>query len=105
MDCKDMAKALPHMPPSTESVLCALNGHNPMTGAELQELTHLPRRTVYEALRQLRAFGVLKERPSLRDTRQTYFWLAGQDPPMNKLAQPPSKFSGMGSSGTAVAGA
>jgi len=49
-----------------------------MTGKQLREATGLPRRTVYTALRRLRELGVLHERSSLRDTRQTYFWVGGE---------------------------
>lgn len=48
-----------------------------MTGKEIREATGLPRRTVYTALRRLREMGMLQERSSLKDTRQTYFWLSG----------------------------
>jgi hypothetical protein len=47
-----------------------------MTSADIQATTGLPRRTVYAALRTLRGLGVLMERPSLRDMRQSYVWLA-----------------------------
>jgi hypothetical protein len=33
---------------------------------------------VYAALQKLKELGVLKERASLRDTRQTYYWVAGE---------------------------
>jgi DNA-binding transcriptional ArsR family regulator len=56
-----------------------------MTGAQLREATGLPRRTIYAALKQLRELGILRERISLRDSRQTYFWLAGEEP--QKLKQ------------------
>ena len=76
-DCKDVASSLPHIPPSVQTVLCTLYGHDPMTSQELRESTGLPRRTVYAALRTLRDLGLLKERLSLKDSRQTYFWLSG----------------------------
>jgi DNA-binding MarR family transcriptional regulator len=62
---------------SVQAVVQQLAGHAPMTGKELREATGLPRRTVYAALRRLREMGLLEERSSLKDTRQTYFWLAG----------------------------
>jgi DNA-binding MarR family transcriptional regulator len=74
------ANALPPVPASVEKVLGELMTHPPMTGKELRDATGLPRRTIYTALRRLRALGILKERSSLRDTRQTYFWV-GEDPP------------------------
>ena len=86
MPCPDVTASLPHIPPSTETVLCTLHNHTPMTGAQLREETGLPRRTVYAALKQLRELGILRERISLRDSRQTYFWLAGEDP--DKLRGP-----------------
>jgi hypothetical protein len=49
-----------------------------MTGRQLRDATHLPRRTIYAALQRLKELDVVKERASLRDTRQTYYWVAGQ---------------------------
>jgi DNA-binding transcriptional ArsR family regulator len=69
-----------HVPPSVEAILQQLEGHAPMTGKELREATGLPRRTIYTALRRLREMGLLEERSSLRDTRQTYFWISGTTP-------------------------
>jgi DNA-binding MarR family transcriptional regulator len=74
-NCTELVRTLPHVPPSVQTVLCTLYGHDPMTGAALREATGLPRRTIYAALRTLRGMGLLRERISLRDTRQTYFWL------------------------------
>jgi DNA-binding MarR family transcriptional regulator len=68
--------ALPPISASVEAILKRLEGHKPMTGKEIREATGLPRRTVYTALRKLRDLGLIQERSSLRDTRQTYFWLA-----------------------------
>ena len=65
------------VPDSVQTILNQLAGHKPMTGKEIREATGLPRRTVYTALRRLREMGLLKEVPSLRDTRQTYFWIDG----------------------------
>ncbi len=67
----------PHVPESVQTILSQLTGHKPMTGKEIREATGLPRRTVYTALRRLRELGLLKEKASLRDTRQTYFWVDG----------------------------
>jgi DNA-binding transcriptional ArsR family regulator len=74
---------LPPVPASVRTVLRELGEHQPMTGKQLREATGLPRRTVYTALRKLRELGVLRERQSLRDTRQTYFWVSqpGKDEP------------------------
>lgn len=74
--CHDALASMAKVPPSVQSVYCAMYGHAPMTGAQLREETHLPRRTIYAALQKLKELGVLNERPSLRDTRQTYYWVA-----------------------------
>lgn len=68
------------VPASVKTVLRKLDGHPPMTSKELREATGLPRRTVYTALRRLRELGLLQERQSLKDTRQTYFWIAEPHP-------------------------
>jgi predicted transcriptional regulator len=75
MPCADTIRSLPHVPPSVQTVLCTLVDHDPMTGQEIRESTGLPRRTVYAALKTLKALGILRERASLKDTRQTYFWV------------------------------
>ena len=77
MTCQDTLQslALPPVPISVQTILCQLYGHTPMTGKQLREATGLPRRTIYTALRKLRDLGLLQERQSLRDTRQTYFWV------------------------------
>lgn len=74
--CVDSLSNLARVPGSVQTVYCAMYGHDPMTGQQLRESTHLPRRTVYAALQTLKGLGVLRERPSLRDTRQTYYWVA-----------------------------
>ena len=63
------------LPASVQAILHKLEGHAPMTGKQIREETGLPRRTVYTALRKLREMGLVRERSSLRDTRQTYFWI------------------------------
>ncbi|MGB1697459.1 MAG: helix-turn-helix domain-containing protein [Thermoplasmatota archaeon] len=75
--CKSELQSLASVPPSVQAVYCAMYGHEPMTGATLQEETGLARRTVYSALKKLKDIGVLKEQLSLRDSRQTFFWLEG----------------------------
>ncbi|HLF16865.1 MAG TPA: helix-turn-helix transcriptional regulator [Candidatus Thermoplasmatota archaeon] len=75
MTCQDILRGLPPSPPSVQTVLCALYERHPLTGSQLRDATGLPRRTVYAALERLRGFGILEERVSLRDSRQTYFWL------------------------------
>src|SRR5688572_26080445 len=65
-------------PASVQAIVHQLAERAPMTGKEIREATGLPRRTVYTALRRLREMGLLQERSSLKDTRQTYFWLSGE---------------------------
>jgi DNA-binding MarR family transcriptional regulator len=59
-----------------DAILRLLSPGAPLTGKQIREGTGLPRRTVYEALRRLDEQGAIQERRSLRDTRQTYYWLA-----------------------------
>ncbi|MEA3166201.1 MAG: Sugar-specific transcriptional regulator TrmB [Thermoplasmata archaeon] len=66
--------------PSVRVVLGTLLVGRPLTGAEVRERSGLPRRTVYQALRILREQGLVRQRSSLQDTRQSYFWLVGQPP-------------------------
>jgi sugar-specific transcriptional regulator TrmB len=73
--CTQALQNVADVPPSAKEVFCALFGQAPMTGAELRDATGLPRRTVYSALRRLKDNGLLKEQLSLRDTRQTFFWI------------------------------
>jgi DNA-binding MarR family transcriptional regulator len=65
-------------PASVQAIVQELTEHAPLTGKQIREATGLPRRTVYTALQKLREMGFLKERSSLKDTRQTYFWLTGE---------------------------
>lgn len=75
----DAAEAmLPDAPASVAKVLCTLDHHTPMTNKQLQQATGLPRRTLYTALRRLQEEGLVKQQVSLRDTRQSFFFLAGQ---------------------------
>ena len=73
--CKQELARLPDVPPSAQDIFCALYGHEPMTSAQIREETGMPRRTIYSALKRLQDAGVLHSRLSLRDTRQTYFWV------------------------------
>ena len=75
--CQDSLSAVAKVPPSVQTVYCALYGHEPMTGRQLRDATHLPRRTIYAALQRLKQLDVVKERASLRDTRMTFYWVAG----------------------------
>jgi DNA-binding MarR family transcriptional regulator len=74
-DCSQVLTQIPHVAPSVRTVLCTLYERSPLTGQQLREETGLPRRTVYAALQRLKELGILHERVSLRDTRQSYFWL------------------------------
>lgn len=75
MTCHAAQAELPPVPPSVQEVYCALHEGTPMTGRDLRSATGLPRRTVYAALQRLREIGVLEEQVSLRDARQTFFWI------------------------------
>ncbi len=66
---------VPGAPESVRKVLCTLEDREPKTNKQLQEETGLPRRTLYSALRRLEDEGLLGHRVSLRDTRQTYWYL------------------------------
>ncbi len=73
--CDAAKQAVPQAAPSVQTVYCTLYNSDPQTGKQLREATGLPRRTVYAALEKLRTMGMLHEQLSLRDARQTYFWL------------------------------
>ena len=49
-----------------------------LTGKELLDLTDLPRRTIYQASKELFRKGLLVFKPSLKDTRQKFFILTEQ---------------------------
>ena len=68
------------IPPSVQKVLVALQHRGPLTNAQIRDATNLPRRTVYAALQRLKQEGLLHERVSLKDTRQTYFWVDAPAP-------------------------
>lgn len=72
---QEVLHGLPPVAPSVQTVLATLYAQHPLTGQQIRERTGLPRRTVYAALQRLKELGVLQERTSLRDTRQSYFWL------------------------------
>lgn len=74
-NCQEVLHSLPPVAPSVQTVLCTLYAQHPLTGQQIRERTGLPRRTVYAALQRLKELGILHERVSLRDTRQSYFWL------------------------------
>lgn len=57
-----------------------------MTAKELRLASGLPRRTIYRALSILREEGLVQQRRSLQDSRQSYFWLvAASMPPASNL--------------------
>ncbi|MGB1585519.1 MAG: helix-turn-helix domain-containing protein [Thermoplasmatota archaeon] len=74
MDCTQARARIPDAPPSAKQVLCTLIEESPLTMKDIQSRSGLARRTVYGAIRTLRDLGMLAEKPSLRDTRQTWFW-------------------------------
>jgi predicted transcriptional regulator len=84
--CVDTLQSIARVPGSVQTVFCAMFGNDAMTGQQLREATQLPRRTVYAALQTLKQLGLLKERPSLRDTRQTYYWVATEPMPVATAA-------------------
>ena len=86
--------------PSVQTVLGTLHSQQPMTSADIQATTGLLRRTVYAALRTLRGLGVLMERPSLRDMRQSYVWL--NQPAVDAARTVPAERHGMQASDAAA---
>lgn len=76
----ELLKRVPHPSDAVEKVVHELNTHHPLTGKQLREATGLPRRTLYTALQKLKELGLVKAQLSLRDSRQSYFWLEGQKP-------------------------
>ncbi len=75
MTCQAAREALPPVPDSVETVFCLLASQAPLTGRQLRDATGLPRRTLYSALKRLQDTGMLRKQVSLRDSRQTFFWL------------------------------
>lgn len=88
--CQDSLQAVAHVAPSVQTVYCTLYGQQPMTGRQLRDATNLPRRTIYAALQRLRELGVIRERASLRDTRQTFYWVAGKEERVTQPIPPPA---------------
>lgn len=90
---KDDAPSVRRDTPSVRAVSAALGGH-PLTAADIRQVSGLPRRTVYAALRVLDDRGVLRQRGSLHDTRQTFYWLVSASvadaptPPVRGLSLP-----------------
>lgn len=67
------------LPPSAVAVLGLLASRGPSTHKDLVAVAPLPARTVRFALRRLREEGRILERPSFRDSRQSYYVLATGD--------------------------
>lgn len=65
------------MTPTQKKILAALKDGE-ATKKDLREKTGLPRRTIYQAINDALALGLVRERPSLRDTRQTFWSLTEQ---------------------------
>lgn len=67
------------LPPSAITVLGILSTRGPLTHKALIESAPIPARTVRFALSRLQEAGRVIERPSLRDSRQSYYALATGD--------------------------
>lgn len=62
---------------TNQRVLFALS-EGEVTKKDLAQKLGLPRRTVFSAVRRLKERGLVKERPSIRDTRQSWHSLTDQ---------------------------
>lgn len=67
------------LPPSAVTVLSVLAARGPLTHKDLTQAAPIPARTVRFALTRLLAEGRVLERPSFRDSRQSYYLLATGD--------------------------
>lgn len=67
------------LPPSAVTVLGILAARGPLTHKALVESAPIPARTVRYALTRLLDEGRVIERPSFRDSRQSYYILATGD--------------------------
>lgn len=67
------------LPPSAVTVLGILATRGPLTHKALVQNAPIPERTVRFALDRLVKAGRVVERPSLRDSRQSYYLLATGD--------------------------
>jgi hypothetical protein len=67
------------LPPSAVTVLGLLATRGPLTHKALTEAAPIPARTVRFALARLLSEGRVLERPSFRDSRQSYYLLATGD--------------------------
>ena len=67
------------LPPSAVTVLGLLATRGPSTHKDLVDAAPIPARTVRFALQRLKDEGRVLERPSFRDSRQSYYVLATGD--------------------------
>lgn len=67
------------LPPSAVTILGLLASRGPLTHKALVEGAPIPARTVRFALARLLGEGRVLARPSLRDSRQSYYILATGD--------------------------
>lgn len=67
------------LPPSAVTLLGLLASRGPSTHKDLVDAAPLPARTVRFALARLKEAGRVLERPSFRDSRQSYYVLATGD--------------------------
>lgn len=67
------------LPPSAVTVLGLLATRGPSTHKDLVAAAPIPARTVRFALRRLQEEGRVLEKPSFRDSRQSYYLLATGD--------------------------
>jgi DNA-binding IclR family transcriptional regulator len=63
------------LPPSAFAVLQLIATRGPLTHKQIVDATPIPGRTIRFALQRLLAEGRVEERPSLRDSRQSYYRL------------------------------
>lgn len=75
------AAHLDGLPRSARVVYDALQRLGALTHRDLLALTPLPGRTVRYAVSRLREAGLVENRPSLRDARQSYYVPAGRFAP------------------------
>lgn len=64
------------LPPSAVTILGLLASRGPSTHKDLIDAARIPARTVRFALARLKEEGRVRERPSFRDSRQSYYVLA-----------------------------
>lgn len=67
------------LPPSAITILGLLAARGPSTHKDIVDAAPIPARTVRYALQRLKDTGRVLERPSLRDSRQSYYILPTGD--------------------------